>query len=658
MSSATSFQVDLEHPWLGLDSFSEETKDFFFGRDAEVAELQLRLRGPLPLVLYGRSGRGKTSLLRAGLIPRLRKEGYRPVFYRLTYERDQASPLEQFLSLLGARDQSHGFSFSLPSDAASRLWIHLHGKDFASGISHLILDQFEEVFTVGARRSGAEEEVRQALAIVCQEAVPEPVRPLLAAEESFLDYFGSDLAPLRLILAVRDDYFYALNRWRPYLPHLGQNCFELRELSGRTAFDAVYKPGTLRTSKRIQDGQLIDAQTELPPLLSKETAQRIVRLIAEAGRDAPLEHIEAVPPILSMLCRELNERRIAEKTPQIVFDERETDVEKILDQFYQRCITGRPEAVRIFIEDELVSHSGIRLQNDEDSFVGVFPRSPHAAGHGDRDAAIACLRELVNQRLLSPVSGGKNPRYELTHDLLCRVVYKSRTARQERLEKERLEHRAKEEIKAKEDAARQRELEVAQTLAAEQAERAKAEAERAMEAERRLQIEEKLRRAVEERQAGSERLVFLQTRVAVRLRWLTCMLALVAVAAVAAAIFGFWQKRQTEKQTVLARDASSRANVSLARYSQEAGNEARALAHLAQALRLDQRNYEAVALIGAMLTQTNWPIPVDGLMRHNSAIVSAQFSPDGQRVVTASEIGRRGCGMLLSRQSNRRADEA
>jgi hypothetical protein len=202
-----------------------------------------------------------------------------------------------------------------------------------------------------------------------------------------------------------------------------------------------------------------------------------VRFIAEAGPDAPLEDIEAVPPLLSMLCRELNERRIAEKTPEIVFDERETDVEKILDQFYQRCITGRPEAVRIFIEDELVSHSGIRLQNDEGSIVDVFADglASHAAGYGDRDAATACLRELVNERLLSPVSGGETRRYELTHDLLCRVVYKSRTARQERLEKERLEHRAKEEIKAKEDAARQRELEAAQTLAEAQAERARAQ---------------------------------------------------------------------------------------------------------------------------------------------------------------------------------------
>jgi WD40 repeat protein len=60
---------------------------------------------------------------------------------------------------------------------------------------------------------------------------------------------------------------------------------------------------------------------------------------------------------------------------------------------------------------------------------------------------------------------------------------------------------------------------------------------------------------------------------------------------------------------------------------------------LAQALRLNQRNYEAAALIVTLLAQTSWPLPVGGLMRHDSAIESVQFSPDGQQVVTASADG-------------------
>jgi hypothetical protein len=219
---------------------------------------------------------------------------------------------------------------------------------------------------------------------------------------------------------------------------------------------------------------------------------RIVRFVAEKKEDVPLEQIEAVPPILSLLCRELNERRFPQSPgafgppmAEIVFDEQETNVETILETFYERCVADRPEAVRIFIEEGLVSHSGIRLQNDEHSIVDVFANGydipgdemgRYAAGYGHRDAATACLRELVNERLLSPAAGGENPLYELTHDLLCRIVYKSGTARQERLEKERLERRATEEVKAKEDAERR----------AEQEKRAKEEAETQLIREKRL----------------------------------------------------------------------------------------------------------------------------------------------------------------------------
>ena len=38
-----------------------------------------------------------------------------------------------------------------------------------------------------------------------------------------------------------------------------------------------------------------------------------------------------------------------------------------------------------------------------------------------------------------------------------------------------------------------------------------------------------------------------------------------------------------------------------------------------------------------MLTQLSWHVPLTGSMRHEDVVISAQFSPDGQRVVTASE---------------------
>ena len=56
--------VDAHNPWLGLASFTEATRAFFFGREEEVAELERRVKRKLLTVLFGKSGLGKTSILR------------------------------------------------------------------------------------------------------------------------------------------------------------------------------------------------------------------------------------------------------------------------------------------------------------------------------------------------------------------------------------------------------------------------------------------------------------------------------------------------------------------------------------------------------------------------------------------------------------------
>ncbi|RMF30215.1 MAG: hypothetical protein D6759_12380, partial [Chloroflexi bacterium] len=63
-------------PYRGLAAFREADAEFFFGREGDVNRLLDRLR-PLPrlLAVLGPSGSGKSSLIQAGLIPRLRRGG-------------------------------------------------------------------------------------------------------------------------------------------------------------------------------------------------------------------------------------------------------------------------------------------------------------------------------------------------------------------------------------------------------------------------------------------------------------------------------------------------------------------------------------------------------------------------------------------------------
>ncbi|MGB0522040.1 MAG: hypothetical protein ACPGJS_03730 [Flammeovirgaceae bacterium] len=74
-SSMIDVDVEITNPFVGLRSFNEEESHLFFGREKQVDELLLRLRKHHFLAVIGTSGSGKSSLIRAGLIPAL-KSGF------------------------------------------------------------------------------------------------------------------------------------------------------------------------------------------------------------------------------------------------------------------------------------------------------------------------------------------------------------------------------------------------------------------------------------------------------------------------------------------------------------------------------------------------------------------------------------------------------
>ncbi|HEY4908917.1 MAG TPA: hypothetical protein VIJ73_05420, partial [Methylomirabilota bacterium] len=78
--------VDAQNPWPGLAAFTEAQQAYFFGRDEEAGEVLRRVKRKTLTVLFGMSGLGKTSLLQAGVFPKLRRDGYLPVYVRLDYQ--------------------------------------------------------------------------------------------------------------------------------------------------------------------------------------------------------------------------------------------------------------------------------------------------------------------------------------------------------------------------------------------------------------------------------------------------------------------------------------------------------------------------------------------------------------------------------------------
>lgn len=66
----------------GLAPFREEQEGLFKGRDREIRELYNLILSETTIVLFAKSGVGKSSLLHAGLFPRLKENGYYPIKVR------------------------------------------------------------------------------------------------------------------------------------------------------------------------------------------------------------------------------------------------------------------------------------------------------------------------------------------------------------------------------------------------------------------------------------------------------------------------------------------------------------------------------------------------------------------------------------------------
>jgi hypothetical protein len=439
--AATS--VDAKNPWLGLASFTEETRDYFYGREAEVAELARRVQRKLLTILFGQSGLGKTSILRAGLVPRLRTQGYCPVYVRIDYGREAPEPADQIKAAIAATARRSGeWTRAGVAVEGESLWEFLHHRDDVlqdeSGktlIPLLIFDQFEEIFTLAQSddfgRARAARFIAD-LSDLVENRPPKELEERLETDDAAAERFDFTRGDYRVLISLREDYLAPLEGLKNSMPSITQNRSRLAPMTGSQALEAVRRPG----------GSLV----------TEDVAAAIVRFVAGG---AEIANAEVEPSLLSLICRELNDKRIAEGRNEISLDLLAGSHATILAEFYERALADQPAAVRRVIEDELLTESGYRENIAEERIVSLF----NAAG-----AAPGTLPLLVNRRLLRIEERLDVRRVELTHDVLCAVVKASRDLRYEREARDRTEKILADQ-RARELAARQA-LERARRIAA------------------------------------------------------------------------------------------------------------------------------------------------------------------------------------------------
>src|SRR5436190_1342098 len=93
--TTTPVQNSAASLFIGLKSYSEDQADIFYGRDEEINRLTNLVKANTLTIVFGKSGTGKTSLLNAGVFPRLRKEFCLPFRIRLEFRDDSPDLVAQ-----------------------------------------------------------------------------------------------------------------------------------------------------------------------------------------------------------------------------------------------------------------------------------------------------------------------------------------------------------------------------------------------------------------------------------------------------------------------------------------------------------------------------------------------------------------------------------
>ncbi|HXO25770.1 MAG TPA: hypothetical protein VOA80_00350 [Thermoanaerobaculia bacterium] len=409
------------NPWKGLHFYTEQDHDIFFGRGQETEELLRLIRRDTLSVLFARSGLGKTSLLRAGAIPRLREEGFLPVIVRLTYEASAPPPTRQIIDavLAGAAaagvdaertDQS--VSASWPGDRQDTLWEFFHGHQFWGQRNDpvfpvLILDQFEEVFTLG-RDGRHTAEFREELADLAENRMPRGVERRIEATGERLA-FDTQTQSYRVVLSLREDFVPKLDLLRETMPAVMRNRFVLAPLDGARGVEVVRRAGGEWVSEAVA--------REIVTAVVGESGSREQSALAYA----PGTEVE--PAYLSVMCHELFQRMTELGRNEIGSDLVATEQGNILDAMYERSFKELDPKTRLFVEDRLLTASGFR---------GSVP----LAEVKREGIPAADLDKLVDRRLLRFEDRLGTTHVELSHDLLTRIAQKSRGQRWAEAERE------------------------------------------------------------------------------------------------------------------------------------------------------------------------------------------------------------------------------
>lgn len=408
----------------GVSPFTSEQKNIFFGRDNDINKLYKQISMRNQILLYAKSGIGKTSLLNAGVLPKLENK-YTIIKIRFfAYDnKNSISPIEKTLNALKneIKHKKNTFLEDLISKTnyEKTLWYYFKQFQFAGKQKFiLVFDQFEELF------SYPQEHIRQfknELHELTNIDIPNEIKQYIAENDDDneqIDILYDDFE-IKTVFAIRSDRLSLLNQLTDKIPDIQETFYELKPLNIEQTKAAIIQPAISN----------IDFDTK-PFKFSDKAINQIVLALTDDNK----QNIETTQ--LQIVCQKIEDiaqgkhKQTLEPNLPIITEKDLPEFKDIFLSFYDDTINSISETnleknkVRKFIEDQLIRNNQ-RISLDEILCVDYVEKN--------------ILQKLVQTHLLRAernTTGGFS--YELSHDTLIEPILISRKQRiQKELEEQK-----------------------------------------------------------------------------------------------------------------------------------------------------------------------------------------------------------------------------
>ena len=382
-------------PFKFLDSYGQEDRAIFFGREEEIDALyELVMSSQLTLV-YGASGTGKTSLIECGLSNRFSETDWFAIRIRkgddITESTFQAIRDRTYPDKVIADTEGSIFN------AVQALYIFYYIPIY------LIFDQFEELFISGTH----------------------------AEQEKFFLQLKKVLEsgkPCKVILVMREEYIAYLSSYEHLIPSLFNSKTKYR----------IEKMNQLKLQTVVM-GTIQAPQYNIIFEEPEKNTNTIIENLRNERREVDLTNLQVY--LDRLYSEDLKRKEQNNETRPVTFDtalieEKVGKLPQVLSDFLEEQMTivdkilDSPN-ISLTLLSAFVTNEGTKQSCHLSELVDklkIEKNIPPSVSH-------ACIQKFYEKRILRELKMGDDLQYEITHDLLARQIHNRFSAEEKDLRK-------------------------------------------------------------------------------------------------------------------------------------------------------------------------------------------------------------------------------